>query len=142
GKDAAAKGAWEVAIHQAARKIRAISYKQVEPRAVWAGIHLRDQGVVLRFGGGKSKGVDAPFIRNTHKLTPPALHIAAAGNVFSQDLQTSIVIAISKAVHGLLIRVRRNVRSVLDGIEVGEKGHRDPVVAGDALVAGDHSAHL
>ena len=91
----------------------------------------------------KAEGVDAALVGHADQFLPAAVHQAAGGQIFAEAQQVRFVIAFAQCAS----TVSRSTWSgtsdaILDRVEIGNERDRDPVVAGDALVAGDHRAQF
>src|SRR5271157_3177503 len=114
----------------------------MEVRMIGAIVHQRDKLIILLLRGLKAEGVDAPFIGDAHKLGPASTRKAARRQFISQVEQMCFVIAAAQLMDGFSVGARGDRGDVLDGIEVWNQRHHDPVVPFDALIARDYTPLL
>lgn len=141
-EEAAIEGSGEVAVEEGAGKVSAVAVEHMEMGVVGSGIEASDEGVVLFRSGVKAEGIGTALVGDADEFGPAAVEEAAGREVRAEGKQVGLVIASAKAFNEGAVDACRDVREMFDGVEVGDQGDGDPVVATDALVTGDDGAEF
>ena len=122
------------------RKVRAVVVDQVEMGSIGARIQACYDRIILLQGGHKPERVGASFKRNSNQLGPAAAHEISFEDLFAKRVEMFLVIMVAQATHHGAVDPHRNIGKIFYRVEIGNQRHRHPVIAGNALVAGNHGA--
>src|ERR1700678_3189202 len=123
-------------------EVGAIVKQKIEAPLVGPGIESLNKPVVLLRRGFDAKGVDSPVVRGAHQLYPISPRCLASRRVRRHSFKVPASISVPKSRHSLCIHGGRNVTLPVHAIKVREQRNRDPIVAGDPVIATDHHSLL
>jgi hypothetical protein len=131
-----------VRIDQIAGEVGAVVSYEIEFVAIGSGVVFANQLIVLVLRGIDLEAVKRATIGDAERFGPAAAGRLAVGPVGSNGLEVVAAILIAEKVGQLFVGGERDILGLLDGVEIGDERHRDPVVAGNVVVAADDGAQL
>src|SRR5215475_5844750 len=126
-----------VEIDNPLHEVGAIALEQFVALAVGPGVEKLNQSVVLLGGGRKTKTVKGPVIGRPGKL----IAWLRACSLLRRKRQSG-KIAFAQECDQLGIYKQRDVLDIVDSVQIRHQGNRQPVMAGDAVIAAENHAEL
>ena len=130
------------AIQKHTREIGAIVKEEVEVSDVAAVVEEIDKAGVLGGGGEEGEADDAAVVGGADELDPLAGGGGAEAGVRGDGEEVLAAVLVAKEGDGGGGGGEGDLGGVVHGVEVGDEGDGDPVVAIDFMVAGDDDAEL
>ena len=96
-----------------------------------------DQPCILLGRGGEAEAIDGAVIGGADEFVPVAARSAPVRKIRSHRLKLVAAVEIAKQAHLLAVHGLRDVVGGFHRVQVRHERNRDPVVAGDVVIAAD-----
>jgi hypothetical protein len=142
GDEVAMDGVRVIEVEDFLRKVGTVIEEQIEVGNIAAGIESLDQRCVLFGGGVDFEAPDAAVVGRAEELDPFAAGDFMFRVVGDEVFKVVATIRVAQFKFEFGRDVVRDLRDVIDGIEISEQRHRQPVVSINAVIAAEHNAGL